>query len=518
MKNCVQNRITVLSALLLIILLLTGCFKSPSQTVENTPEPVTPTPVPTPATVSVDVTVAETEPPSATPSPSPTPAPTDTPVPNPYAGTWTVLNRPFSLTLHSDGTYETRYREQTLAGTYLFDEGEVTLELPGADPVSLPYAADADLLRYLDVDLIRSELIAQTDGSSVPVSFENQNDAVRVRVRGAVVEAELKSGTAQQYCFTAQGCTPKEDGRDWFDVSDSGEPQSRFRVFKVDGAYTLRIRDGNGTLLPSIDLTVASGYTYPIDAPNIEPARIPIESLLKEYATSLEELNRSIATDAAAAGLYTRAGAVSAGVSLISHMAKNGYAIPYQGSGTYHAGREWGANPNWGMKVRGTEKTYVGMHDAASIIWAYKQAGLNLYVLGSSEAIATLGERERKHDNRIDYDRAESGDLIKNGRHYMMVIDRLDRNADGADDAYLVYEMRQPVLGTVVYPFSEIKKREFYSMDAFFAGTGRNQDKVNYWTEQFRIPSDDLPEDLLEATEAERIERQYRTFLNALGF
>ncbi len=436
MKNCVIKRITVLSALLLAVLFLTACFKTPSQAIEDTPEPVVSTPVPTPATVSVDVTVEETERPIETPLP--TPAPTDTPVPNPYAGTWTVLNRPFSLTLRLDGTYEARYRDQTLEGSYLFDEGEVTLERSGEDPVSLPYAADADLLRYLEVDLIRSEMIAETDASSVPVSFEHQNDAVRVRVRGAVVEAELKTGAAQQYCFTAQGCTPKEDGRDWFDVSDSGEPQSLFKVFKYDGAYTLWIKDANGTLLPSIDLTVTSGYTYPIDTPNIEPARIPIEHLLKDYATSLEELNRAIATDAAAAGLYTRAGAVSAGVSLISRMAKNGYAIPYQGSGTYHAGREWGANPNWGMKVRGTEKTYVGMHDAASIIWAYKQAGLNLFALGSSVSIASLGERERKNDNRIDYDRAESGDLIKNGRHYMMVIDRLDRNADGVRRGFVL--------------------------------------------------------------------------------
>lgn len=516
MKNCVKNRIICFSALLLSILLLTGCFQTPSQEIETTPEPVVSTTVPTPATVSVDVTVTETERPVETPLP--TPAPTDTPVPNPYAGTWTVLNRPFSLTLRPDGTYEARYRDQTLEGTYLFDEVEVTLEVPGAEPVLLPYAAEADLLRSETVDLIRSELIAEADVSNVPVSFEAQNDAVRVRVRGAVVEAELKTGTAQQYCFCAQGCSPKEDGRDWFDVSDSGEPQSLFRVFKYDGAYTLRIKDAAGTLLPPVDLTVASGYTYPIDAQNIEPARIPIEHLLVEYAFSVEELNREIATNAAAAGLYTRAGAVTAGVSLISRMAKNGYAIPYQGSGTYHAGRDWGVNPNWGMKVRGTEKTYVGMHDVASIIWAYKQAGLNLYALGSSVSIASLGERERKNDNRIDYDRAESGDLIRNGRHYMMVIDRLDRNADGEDDAYLVYEMRQPVLGTVVYPFSEIKKREFYSMDAFFAGTGKNQDKVNYWTDRFRIPSDDLPEDLIEATEAERIERQYRTFLNALGF
>ena len=520
MRKFAHKRIRAVGAALLSVLFLVGCSVNNEPPEEETAMSVTAAPASTPQTVSVDVSLTVTEKPTVPPAPTdtPSPVPTDTPKPNPYAGTWTILNRPFSLALRTDGTFTAKYRTETREGTYLFDDSEVTLVISESEMISLVYVVDADLLRYMDYELIRSDLIAETDDSEIPVSFENKNETVRVRVRGAVVEAEILTETAaQQYCFTQKGCVPAENSHDWFDVSDTGEPQETFRVFKYDGSYTLWVKDVNGNPIGSIDVTVASGYTYPIDTTGIEPVRIPLERLLQDNGTSVDQMNQGLASEAATAGIYTRQGVVTAGVSLISRLAKLGSALPYQGSGTYHAGREWGVNPKWGTKQRGSEKNYFGMHDVASIIWAYKQAGMNLYALGSVP-INSLGESSRGHDNKIDYDRAESGDLIKNGRHYIMVIDRLDQNGDGRDDAYLVYEMRTPFLSVVVYPFSEIRKREFYSMDAFFAGTGRNQEKVNYWKDRFRIPSEDLPAVLVEAAEKEKLESSYAAFLKLLGF
>ena len=83
-------------------------------------------------------------------------------------------------------------------------------------------------------------------------------------------------------------------------------------------------------------------------------------------------------------------------------------------------------------------------------------------------------------DNKISYDRAESGDIVKAGGHYLMIIDRLDQNNDGADDAYLTYEMWAPHLTFLILTFKQIHGREFFSMDAFFDNTGRNKKKAAY--------------------------------------
>jgi hypothetical protein len=157
------------------------------------------------------------------------------------------------------------------------------------------------------------------------------------------------------------------------------------------------------------------------------------------------------------------------------------------------------------------------MQCVASIVWAYKQAGMNLSSEANSE-IGTLGERTRAKDNRIDYDRAESGDIVKSGGHYLMVIDRLDRNGDGVDDAYLTYEMWAPHLTMLILSFSQIRGREFFSMDAYFDGTGRNARKVFYWKNTFRIPYDVLPQYLRDAVESEKLEQSYAKLLQELGF
>ena len=99
-----------------------------------------------------------------------------------------------------------------------------------------------------------------------------------------------------------------------------------------------------------------------------------------------------------------------------------------------------------------------------------------------------------------------------------MVIDRLDQNGDGVDDAYLTYEMWAPHLTMLILTFRSVRGREFFSMDAFFDNTGRNTKKAQYWKDTFRIPFDDLPAYLQEAQQTEITGRNFETLLNELGF
>ena len=164
-----------------------------------------------------------------------------------------------------------------------------------------------------------------------------------------------------------------------------------------------------------------------------------------------------------------------------------------------------------------TSEFYAGLGSAASIIWAYRQAGLNLCA-DVYTPITALGEREDVHDNRIDADRAESGDILENDGEYGMVVDRLDQNGDGADDAYLLYEMGKELLTVQILPFKQAQAWTAYSMDAFFDGRGRNVDRIIYWENTFKIPKEELPLYVLETIDSEETQLNFMQLIGKLGF
>ena len=464
-----------------------------------------------------------------TPAPTDTSAPTDTPAPNPYVGVWTIEDLPFSLELRDDKTYLITVSEDEKEGAYTFDEGGVYLSVPGNRSVELRYYSRADTLKAFDFKLVRDDLVFFFDIGGVPVSFRTENEDLRVQVRGAIVEVQVKDGkTIRSYCFTGKGLVPPDDSADWFDAGASGTPTESFRAYKYDGSYSLWTRDADDALLASIDVVVRSGYEYPIESEGIDYLHKSLGRFLKERGTNTDELNRTISRNVIAAGIYTRAGAVTAGVSLISALSKYGYSIGYQENGNYQAEQEWGVNPRWGDKLSLSEReddpdetepvsSYTGMNSAAGIVWAYKQAGLNLCA-DSGMTIVSLGERENALDNRIEENRAQSGDIIVLNGRYRMVIDRLDRDGNGSDDAYLTFEMGSPIMTLEILPFKQMHGEEVYAMDAFFDGTGRNIDSVRYWKDTFRIPADQLPTYIRETMEAEQKEQNYLELLEALGF
>ncbi len=473
-----------------------------------TPAPETPTPEPT------------AEP---TPEPTATPAPTDTPEPNPFLGTWTIEELPFLLDVRSDGTYLVSTNGVEKTGSYTYDSANLYLSVSDDETVDFRYYFKTGKMMHDEYVLSRSEIAEQRMFSDIPTTFTSETDEVSVFVRGAVVDVTLKNERlAAEYCFTNRGLTPPENSRDWFNVLDSGEPSAHFRVYKYDGSFTLWIRDTEGTVLEPIDVDVVSGFHYPVQAKNLEPVRHSVKLVLQENNSSIESLNEMISADIAAAGIYTREGVVTSGVSLISHMSEYGYSIVYQGKGSYQGMNDWGVNPKWGSKLdeptsdpNGTYY-YCGMQCVASIVWAYKQAGMNLFTTLRSE-IGRNGERVKNNDNKIQYDRAKYGDIVRSGGHYLMIIDRLDQNNDGVADAYITYEMWAPHLTMLVLTFRQVRGRTFYSMDAFFDGTGKNKSKAVYWEDTFEIPMKELPEYLQRAVENEDAYQTFTAFLEQFG-
>lgn len=476
-----------------------------AQAVVETPAPEPETPVPTEV---------------PTPAPTDTPEPTVTPEANPFLGKWSIDDQPFLLEVCSDGTYIATSDDFEYRGTYTASGSDLHLHTSGEDTIDFKYYYKTDKIVHDRYVLIRSEIASYGRTSNIPTTFTDENEYFTVSVRGAVVDVVVKGEQlAQEYCFTNRGLKPKDDSIDWFNTTDSGEPTDHFRVYKYDRSYTLSVRDAEKNLIGRIDVTVDSGFRYPINAKGMDALRHSLRTALKENNSSVSKLNAAISEDIAAAGLYTREGVVTSGVSLISHMSEYGYSIVYQGGGSYQAARDWGVNPQWGEKLEtptqdaSTTYYYCGMQCVASIIWAYKQAGMNLFSTVRWQ-IEKLGEREKAHDNRIENNRAKSGDIIGTGTgHYMMVIDRIDQNNDGVTDAYLTYEYEDPHLTVLVLPYKNGRGYGYYSMDAVFENVGHNRNTVTYWNDTYRIPKDAFPEYLTDAVTLEESEQAFAAFL-----
>lgn len=542
MNMQIKTGIKRIGSLLFAILLICGCSAGVNgePTVQNEAAAQTPMSEPTEDTVllgssemiesdyaQIITSAPETPTPEPTAEPTPvptvTPAPTDTPEPNPFLGTWTIEDMPFLLDVRSDGTYLISTNGVEKTGSYTYDSANLYLSVSDDETVDFRYYFKTGKMMHDEYVLSRSEIAEQRTLSSIATTFTTETDEVSVFVRGAVVDVTLKNERlAAEYCFTNRGLTPPENSRDWFNVLDSGEPSAHFRVYKYDGSFTLWIRDTEGTVLEPIDVDVVSGFHYPVQAKNLEPVRHSVKLVLQENNSSIESLNEMISADIAAAGIYTREGVVTSGVSLISHMSEYGYSIVYQGKGSYQGMNDWGVNPKWGSKLdeptsdpNGTYY-YCGMQCVASIVWAYKQAGMNLFTTLRSE-IGRNGERVKNNDNKIQYDRAKYGDIVRSGGHYLMIIDRLDQNNDGVADAYITYEMWAPHLTMLVLTFRQVRGRTFYSMDAFFDGTGKNKSKAVYWEDTFEIPMKELPEYLQRAVENEDAYQTFTAFLEQFG-
>ena len=483
------------------------------------------TPSPTPAPTPKPTPVPTPEP---TPTPTPTPEPTPTPVPDPLAQTWGYGETGFSLTLQSDGRYRAILPDREAAGLYAASDGLLTLTAADGHTTVIPYTCDGQTLTLIQKgqsDLVLTAApdtaISQASNApgTLPAAAADGPVIAYAYACKVVVTVELQEGTtATEYCFSCLSTPPSEKSKDWLPVT--GDP---FRVFKYDGDYFLFVRDSEGRVSEPYPITVNSGYLYPIRAEGLSALRTPLAEMAEAAGTSVMELNEAVAADIAQAGIYTREGAVTSAVSAISHMAALGYTIPYQGAGKYQEKDDWGFNPQWGAKLKRPTKDgngtywYTGMQCVGSIVWALKQAGLDISNGSTGWEIGRLGEVNRHKDNKIKHYQLRSGDFIQVNKHYEMVVDRIDRDKDGEADAFLLYEMEAPHLSFLILTFRNVQGRLHFNMDAVYANQGRLNPKNRIWKGTSHIPKEDFPPWLTKALEHANEDRALDRLTRSLG-
>ena len=349
--------------------------------------------------------------------------------------------------------------------------------------------------------------------AALPAAAESAPKITELTVHNGVVRFTTDRDITG-YCFSKIDKIPALDSYDWMDCS--GTQQS---VFKKDDTYYLFVRAGE-SVGTSVQVEVTSPYYYGIDAEGLTP----IEKLGASDIMDIEAENKRLYENVTEAGMYTREGVLTAALSLLTIFAEKGYAVRYQGCGSYQQQDDWGINPDWGTKLvhptqDGNGKYYyTGMQCVASVVWAYKQAGINISNAGTGYKIGLVASRKKSGDNRIDYRKARGGDVIANDAHYLMIVDRLDTDNDGVDDAFLTYEMKAPSLVLLVHTFKSIRYREIYNMDAVYENESRVVKRQRIFGETVYIPESYYPEALLTAMESADTRRTAHKLLYGFGF
>ena len=234
--------------------------------------------------------------------------------------------------------------------------------------------------------------------------------------KGKVLLSDNKLFSSQ---YDAFACIAKDDNYytisqanqklpiDW--VESKINPSSTPDWFVCDGKENLRNHHGNGIsqygslylateldytydqilnfYLSEYNVTISSGGITSIaglevkDTTNSNPIMINLEQYLLSNGSSIEEMNQFIYNSVEESGKGTRAGVVTAAVSLINYLYDNFNShIPYFWGGSY---QYYGVNPDFGTKSNPscsdtTCYYYLGLDCSGFVSWAIKNGGYNI--------------------------------------------------------------------------------------------------------------------------------------------
>ena len=288
---------------------------------------------------------------------------------------------------------------------------------------------------------------------------------------------------------------PETDHPDWRPCSGFG-----CSFFKTDGSYYIHVRDEAGEISDAVPFTVESGFLYVTEAEGLGHLMQPIEDFLAENNDSIDAFNKRIAKSATDAGLFTRAAVANVSMTLLSDMARYRMTLSYEPRGDYTAENEWGVSPGWGTRFSPAKQdsagTYrnKGMDCGRIIIWAYKQAGLNINFSPGYGSIVHSGFHKQIDDNEIPLNAGDTADIIRTKTgHTMMILDRVDTDDDGLSDSYLVLEMESPYLKLKLRSLYSVRLCQLFDMSAVFDDTGYLKTQKKWWSGSFRIPTEAFP-------------------------
>jgi hypothetical protein len=317
----------------------------------------------------------------------------------------------------------------------------------------------------------------------------------QVRTEGAIVHV-MCSEPMTAYCITTKPVVPPDDHPDWRPVNSR-----LFSAFKSDGVYYVRVRNAAGMVSDPRSFEIRSGFHYVIEAEGQDHLTQPIGTFLESHGDSIEAFNKRIAESAIKGGLYSRTGVANVCMRFMSDLADYNMTLSYQPRGDYQLEEDWGVSPSWGKRFSppeqdkcGVYRNY-GMNCGTILIWAYKQAGLNIGSAPGRRGIYDSGMLLRENDNKRPLNAGDTCDLIatKTG-HTMMILDRVDTDDDGLSDSYLVLEMESPYLKLKLRSLYSVRLCTLYDMSAVFDDTGWFRNHTRRYTGSFRINRNMLPD------------------------
>lgn len=193
----------------------------------------------------------------------------------------------------------------------------------------------------------------------------------------------------------------------------------------------LAIPLGAHSSLLSLDSGIKSSSTgnidygdYVLSSDGHQILHEPLSSFLESKGTSLEEFNNLISSNVENAGYGTRAGVVSAAVTLIAELGNNyGVKIPYFWGGG-HGVIANGADGSWGSSAchtyaNGNSYNYCGLDCSGFVPWAIYNGGFNISPLTTGGFQSLPGaQRVTLTDSAI----LQPGDLLESSGHIVLIV------------------------------------------------------------------------------------------------
>lgn len=169
---------------------------------------------------------------------------------------------------------------------------------------------------------------------------------------------------------------------------------------------------------------------YVLSSDGHEILHQPLDEFLSSKGTSLEAFNNLIASNVEENGYGTRAGVVTAAVTLIAELGNNyNVKVPYFWGGG-HGIMATGAEGNWGSTqchtyANGQSYNYCGLDCSGFVTWAIYNGGFSItpLVTGGFQSLPGA-ERVSLTNSAV----LQPGDLLESSGHVILIVDVDDNN------------------------------------------------------------------------------------------
>ena len=169
---------------------------------------------------------------------------------------------------------------------------------------------------------------------------------------------------------------------------------------------------------------------YVLSSDGHEILHQPLDEFLSSKGTSLEAFNNLIASNVEENGYGTRAGVVTAAVTLIAELGNNyNVKVPYFWGGG-HGIMATGAEGNWGSTqchtyANGQSYNYCGLDCSGFVTWAIYNGGFSITPLVTGGFQSLPGAEKVSLTNSAVL---QPGDLLESSGHVILIVDVDDNN------------------------------------------------------------------------------------------